>query len=101
MPAIFTSWTFWLTVGAVVVVIAAALLVTILLVARSIRSEAARALTAVRRIEENTDPIWRLRDVLDGAIRIRAAAGRIADRTEGLARTVHGAGRAGLPGGGP
>lgn len=103
IPELFTSWTFWFLVAGAVVVIAASLLITILLVARSIRSEARRALEAVRRIDDHTAPIWRLQGVLQGIGRVRTAAERIADRTEALAGAVHGTpgGTGRTPGGEP
>ena len=90
IPVLFASWTFWLFVGTVVVIIAAALLLTILLAARAIRSDAVRALEAVRRIDESTAPVWRLQDVLHGLMRVRKCAGSIAEKAELLAGTVHG-----------
>lgn len=100
VPEIFSSWGFWFAIGAAVVVIAAAVVITILVVARGIEKEAARALAAGARVKENTDAIFALGGALDGLEAIRVAAGEVEKKAAHLARAVHGesAGAAGMRG---
>ncbi len=90
IPELFTSWTFWYLVGAALVVVAAALLITILLVARSIEKEAARALEAARRIQARTAAIRALTAALDSVLDLHRRAEAIADKAEMLAGRLHG-----------
>lgn len=57
---LWAAWRFWMMIAAAIIVVAAALLITIWLTARGILREAVRALTAARRIQEQTAPIWAL-----------------------------------------
>jgi hypothetical protein len=57
---LWSAWTLWLGVAAVVVLIAAGLLVTILVTARGILAHAVRALEAAEHIRQDTLPIWDL-----------------------------------------
>lgn len=90
IPELFTSWTFWYIVGGAIVVVTAALLITILLVARSIASHAERVLEAAWRIERHTSPIPAVDGALETLIEIRRVAGGIAEKTEALAGLLHG-----------
>lgn len=90
MPEIFLEWSFWYIVGGAVVLVAAALLITILLVARGIEKEAARALEACREINESTMPIWKLEDARERLEHIRDGALDIERKAEFLAGTLHG-----------
>lgn len=81
---IYGWWTFWLGVAGVIVVAAAALLITIIVLARSIGSLATTALSVVEQIEQNTKPIWQLnatnhvaKELLGGAQAIEANANAI------------------------
>lgn len=102
MPEVFTSWTLWYVVGVAIVAIAAAVVITILIVARGIEKEAARALAAGARVKANTDAIFALGGALEGLEEVRDTAGRVEAKTAHLAAAVHqesaGAGNAG-PGG--
>lgn len=98
IPEIFLSWGFWYAVGGAVVAVAAALLVTILLVARGIETEAQRALAAAREIEANTRAIWGLAGALDALESIHRRARGVAGATARLAALL--AGAAGGPEGG-
>lgn len=92
MPDIVSTWGFWFAVGGAVVVVAATLLITILVVARSIEEHAARALEAARDIEENTRSIRALADARDSLERIRATVEAVEEKSGRLLRTLHGAG---------
>lgn len=94
VPELFLDWGFWYLVGIAVVLIAAALLITILLVARSIAGHAERALAAGARIEENTRAIWALQDALEGMRTIHERAGAVEEKAAFLADAVHGEGAA-------
>lgn len=67
---LWAAWRLWMIVATVVVVIAAGLLIAILLTARRILSEAARALKAVETIRVQTAPIWALQATNDAAAQI-------------------------------
>lgn len=89
MPEIFLSWGFWFAVGAAIVVIAATVVIAILLVARGIEREAARALAAAREVETVTQPLWalagalaKLETVLHRAVAIAGKTGMLADAVE-------------------
>lgn len=90
IPELFTSWTFWYMVGGALVVVAAALLITILLVARSIEKEAERALEAARRIQARTAAIRSLAGALESVQELHRRAEAIAAKTEMLAARLHG-----------
>lgn len=92
MPEIVGTWGFWFAVGGAVVLIAATLLIAILLVARGIEKEADRALDAARRVQANTRAIWALGDARDSVRGIRDHVEAIEEKSELLARTVHGGG---------
>ncbi len=91
MLELLVGWRFWFVVAGAVVAVAAALLIAILLTARGIEREAARALAAARRIEANT----RVIPALEGALElVRAIGGHVAsaeNKTHALADAVHGA----------
>lgn len=89
MPEMFTSWTLWYVVGAAIVAIAAAVVITILLVARGIEEQAARALTAGARVKANTDAIFALGGALEGLETVRDVAGRVEAKAAHLANAVH------------
>jgi len=57
---LWAAWRLWMALAAVIIVIAAVLLIVIWRTARSIYSEAVRALHAAERIREYTMPIWAL-----------------------------------------
>jgi len=87
---LYTAWTLWLAVGAVLVVVAAALLVWILVLARAIAANATRALRAAEKIRANTQPVWALAatnataaQLLEAAWSIEDHAGQVADLIEG------------------
>ena len=67
---LWASWRLWTVVATVVVLLAAGLLITILLTARKILSEAVRALNAVELIRKNTQPTWELQTTNEVAERI-------------------------------
>ena len=67
---LWASWRMWMVVATLVVVLAAGLLITILLTARKILSEAVRALNAVEAIRKNTQPTWELQTTNEVAQRI-------------------------------
>jgi hypothetical protein len=69
---LWAAWRLWIIVASGVVLLAAGLLITILLTARRILSEAVRALQAVEAIRGNTQPIWQLQETNDVAERILA-----------------------------
>ena len=92
---LYTYWYIGLIITAIVVVIAAALLLWILALARSIATNATRALRAVERIRTNTQPIWALQDtnavgvqLLEGAQSIRKHAEEAADVLEGHTEAI-------------
>lgn len=89
MDGIELGWTFWFAVGGAVTVVAAALLVAILLVARGIEKEAARALRAAERIRGNTQAIWTLGPALELTRRIRDLVEAVEAKAAALAGTVH------------
>lgn len=90
MPELFASWAFWYAVGGAIVLVAAALLVTILIVARGIEKEAARALAAGVTIRENTDALSLLGGALEKLEALRARAETVEQKTALLAGAVHG-----------
>lgn len=57
---LWAAWRLWMGVAALVIVIAAVLLIVIWRTARSIHSEAVRALKAAEHIRVHTMPIWEL-----------------------------------------
>lgn len=59
---LWAAWRLWMGVATLVILIAAGLLITIWLTARTILSDAVRALNAVEAIRKNTQPIWGLQD---------------------------------------
>jgi hypothetical protein len=59
---LWSAWRMWMGVAAVVVLLAATLLVIILVTARRILADAVRALNAVEKIRQQTQPIWGLQD---------------------------------------
>lgn len=95
MPDLFFEWTFWYLVGGAVVLVAAALLITILLVARGIASEAVRALEACRVAEANVRSVRDLAAARDTLESIRDHADDIEATTGELAGVLHG--EAGAP----
>ena len=68
---LWTAWRLWMAVATVVILIAASLLITIWLTARSIASQATRALRAVEAIRDNTRVIWELQTTNEVAEQIR------------------------------
>lgn len=90
MPELFASWGFWYAVGGAIVVVAAALLIAILLVARGIEKEAARALAAGARIRDHTDALFLLGGALEALETLRDRAAAVEEKTALLGRTVHG-----------
>lgn len=91
MLELLVSWRFWFVVAGAVVVIAAGLLIAILLTARGIEREAARALSAARRIEANTRVLPGLEGALQLVKAIGAHVGSAETKTRALADAVHGA----------
>jgi hypothetical protein len=82
---LWASWRIWMGVATVVILIAASLLIIIWLTARQILSDAVRALNAVEKIRENTQPIWALEetneiaeDILETVKAIEAKGGALA-----------------------
>ncbi|HXG54871.1 MAG TPA: hypothetical protein VNJ03_05780 [Vicinamibacterales bacterium] len=57
---LWSAWQLWMGVAAVVILIAASLLIIIWLTARTILTNAVRALHAVEAIRAQTQPIWAL-----------------------------------------
>lgn len=90
MPEIFLSWGFWFAVGGALVAVAAALLVTILLAARGIEEEAARALEAARAVEASTRPIWELDGARNTLEDLRGHVDSLEQVTGRLAGALHG-----------
>lgn len=90
MPELFLSWGFWFAVGAGLVAVAAALLITILLTARGIEKEAARALEACRQVEANTDAVWDLDGARDTLEDVRGHVDSLETVTGRLAGALHG-----------
>lgn len=83
---IYFWWFVWLAIGTTIVIAAAALLIAVIVAARRILRLANVALTVVEEIEQNTKPIWQLRDsnkvagqLLGGAEAIHGNAGAIVD----------------------
>ena len=81
---IYFWWFVWLAIGTIIVIAAAALLITVIVAARRILRLAKVALTVVEEIEQNTKPIWQLKDsnmvagqLLGGAGAIHGNAGAI------------------------
>jgi hypothetical protein len=92
---LYHAWAFWLAVAGVLVVVAAALLVWILVLARAIAANAARALRAAEKIRANTRPIWALAatnataaQLLEAAWATEDHAGQVADLLEGHGRSA-------------
>lgn len=90
MPEIFLSWGFWYAAGGAIVAVAAILLVAILLVARGIEKQAARALAAARRVEEGTRPLWKLQGALETLEAILHRGAAIRAKTSALADSLDG-----------
>ena len=89
---LYHAWTLWLIVAAVIVLAAAALLIWILLVARAIAANAARALRAAERIRANTQPIWALAATNATGAHALDAARSIEDHARGVADLLEGRG---------
>jgi len=88
---LYRLWYVWLVIGGAIVVVAAALLVTIWLTARGIEREALRALRAVERIRESTQPIWRLDDTNRVAEGLAVAARELERHGGAIAAALEGA----------
>lgn len=86
---LWSAWRIWMGVAVLVILIAAGLLITIWLTARSILAHAVRALTAAKRIQQSTAPIWELQttnevatDILSTVRSIEAKGGALAAALE-------------------
>jgi len=86
---LWNAWTLWVAVGAVVVLIAAGLLIAILVTARRILGDAARALAAADAIRRQTGAIWQLEHTNDAAAEIRNRVRAIEQKSTALAEALH------------
>lgn len=86
---LWASWRIWLGVAALVVLVAAALLVVIWLTARRILVDAVRALNAVEKIREQTQPIWALEETNEIADDILRTVQAIEGKGGALAGALH------------
>lgn len=86
---LWAAWRLWIAVATVVVLLAAGLLITILLTARRILTEAVRALQAVETIRQHTQPIWELQTTNDVAQRILDTVESIEHQGGALAQAVN------------
>jgi len=84
--ALWTTWSLWLGVAVLIVAVAAALLIAVIVTARGILAEAARARAAAVVIRDQTLPIWALQtsnavagDLLRTVRSIEAHATAVAD----------------------
>ncbi len=82
------NWYTILGIAAVLVVVVAALLITILVTARRIEQAAARSLTAVRKIVDNTKVIWELDTTNAVAWQLREGARSIRKHAEEIAQAL-------------
>lgn len=82
---LWAAWRLWMGVAAVAVLIAASLLIVILVTARRILSDAARALNAVNAIREQTQPIWGLQDTNEVAEDILTTVQAVEQKATALA----------------
>ena len=87
---LYTVWYWSLAVTGVVVLLAAALLMSILLVARRILSNAKDALEAAEAIAEDTRSIWQLEETNRTAEEILEATESIEERGGHIASTLRG-----------
>jgi hypothetical protein len=87
---LWAAWRLWMMVAVVLVLVAAALLVTILVTARRILNEAARALAAVETIQKNTAAIWELQKTNEVAARILEAVEAVEQKGGALAGALEG-----------
>ncbi len=86
---LYAVWYWSLAVAGVVVLLAAALLISILLVARRILSNARQALAAAEAIAEDTKVIWELSETNTLAEEILATAESIEKRGGGIAGNLN------------
>ena len=89
---LYHAWTPWLAVAAALVAVAAGLLIWILIVARAIAANAARALRVADQIRANTRPIWALAATNAAAAQVLEAAWSIEDHTRQVADLLEGHG---------
>jgi len=89
---LYQAWTLWLAVAAVLVAAAAGLLIWILILARAIAGNAARALRAAEKIRSNTQPIWALAATNATASQLLEAAWSIEDHARQVADLLEGHG---------
>ena len=87
---LWSAWRMWIIVATVVVLLAAGLLITILVTARRILSEAVRALNAVENIRKNTQPIWELQTTNKVAEQILQTVEAIEQKGGALVRALEG-----------
>jgi hypothetical protein len=87
---LWASWRLWLVVATVVVALAAGLLIAILLTARRILAEAARALNAAEAIRANTQAIWALQTTNEVAEQILGSVESIEQKGTALVGALHG-----------
>lgn len=87
---LWAAWRMWIIVATVVVLLAASLLITILVTARQILSEAVRALKAVEIIRKNTQPIWELQTTNKVAEQILQTVEAIEQKGGALVRALEG-----------
>ncbi len=85
----FNYWLIGLGVAALVVVIAAALLLTVLSAAKSIERGALVALDVVKKIDDNTDILWRLEDTNNVANKLSSGAEAILKNAGAVAAALH------------
>lgn len=85
---LWSAWRIWMAVAVLVILIAASLLITIWLTARSILAHAVRALTAAKRIQQATAPIWELQTTNEVATDILATVRSIEAKGGALAAAL-------------
>jgi hypothetical protein len=86
---LLTIWFAGLGVFALVILIAAALLITILMLARSIERGASAGLGLVKQIRENTNVIWKLQDTNGVAQQLVGGANAILKDAGQIAQALH------------
>ena len=87
---LWAAWRMWIVVATVVVLLAAGLLITILLTAQRILTEAVRALNAVETIRQNTQAVWELQTTNQVAERILQSVQAIEQKGGALVRALEG-----------
>ena len=87
---LWAAWRMWIIVATVVVLLAAGLLISILVTARRILTEAVRTLNAVESIRKNTQPVWELQTTNQVAQQILQTVEAIEQKGGALVRALEG-----------